>query len=375
MQTTSHQEIIWTRPDYAPPIGAAQAEIDTPALLLDLDTFESNARTLAEACRAHGVDWRPHSKAHKSPQIAHRLLELGAIGLTCAKLAEAEMYLSSGVPSVLIANTIVTPAKLQRLAALQAHGEAICAADNADVVAAAAAAGVAVGNDIPMVVDVNVGMNRTGVDTVAAALALGRLIDTSPGLSLRGIMGYEGHVLSITPRAAKVLAHQEALGFLNEVRTAFADAGLSVAIVSAGGTGCYDLTAAYPGVTEIQAGGGVFMDAMYRSDCNVADLQPALSVLATVTSRRGPTTICDAGFKTLSAFHRPPECLSHPNLEFVSLSAEHGNWNGTGPGIGGQIELLLGYSDSTILLHERIVGMRSGRVEAIFATPGRGLLQ
>ncbi len=367
--------ITWTRPDYKPAIGAGVAEIDTPALLVDLDIFEANASRLAGACRERGVDWRPHSKAHKSPQIAHKLLGIGAIGLTCAKLAEAEMYLSSGVPSVLIANMVVTPHKLHRLAALQESGEAICAADDAGVVAAAGVAGTEVGRDIPLVVDVNIGMERTGVDSVEDAIALGRLIAETSGVELRGIMGYEGHVLALDPREEKVRVHGAALSMLKQVRDAFAAEGLAIDVVSAGGTGCYDLTVSYEGVTEIQAGGGVFMDAMYRSDCHVEDLTPSATVLATVTSRRGTKVICDAGFKSVSQSHRQPECVSHPGLQFVSLSAEHGTWEGDGPDIGEQIEMLVGYTDSTIMLHERIVGMRAGKVEEVFETPGRGLLQ
>ena len=192
-------------------------------------------------------------------------------------------------------------------------------------------------------------------------------------------MGYEGHVLKCWPLPAKQKACYQALDILVESRNLLEDNGIQVEIVSAGGTGSYEISALHDGITELQAGGGVFMDAMYRRTCHVEALTPALTVLTTVTSRAADRVVVDAGFKTLSSGHQPPEVLGRSDLHLRGLSAEHGIFDiaedQAGPALGERIELLVGYSDSTTFLHNYFVAVRKGHVEKIWDISARGLLR
>ena len=359
-------------------LGLRKEDLDTPVLLINLEVFESNIQRIAQYCRRHQTQWRPHSKAHKSPEIARLLIEAGACGITCAKLAEAEVMVAHGISDILVANTIVTPVKLRRLAAVQQRGRVLATVDDTGVVRLMGEAATAARATIPVVIDIDIGMDRTGVEPSGTVLEFARLIGSTPGLALCGIMGYEGHVLTLEPREEKVNACKKALSLLIEARDLLQENDFPVEIVSAGGTGCYDITAAYEGITEIQAGGGVFMDNMYRNNCFVDDLDFALTVLATVTSRHPGHVITDAGFKTMSSSHCPPTPLGRDDLTMRSLSAEHGVWDlkpgCPGPRVGEQIEFIVGYSDSTNFLHDRFLGMRQGRVEVVWELMARGKL-
>lgn len=358
--------------------GTAIEELDTPVLLVDLDVFEANLATLMSYCRNHGTLWRPHSKSHKCPAIARLQLQAGACGITCAKLSEAELMVANGIGPVLLANQLVTRSKLARLARLQERQEVILAVDGPSGAALAGQAACDHGVCIPVMLEMDIGMNRVGVRAGESARQLARRLADTPGLELRGLMGYEGHVLAVQPREEKVRACHQALDILLETRTRLEADGLPVPVVSAGGTGCYDITAAYPGITEIQAGGGVFMDAMYRYKFHVGTLDFALTCLTTVTSRSASHVVVDAGFKTLSAYHQPPTLLDRDDLQLRYLSAEHGVFdlqpNAKGPAVGDQLRLVVGYSDSTTVLHDRFLGIRNGRVERIWPIEGRGCL-
>ena len=359
--------------------GQEIAAIETPALLVDLDLFESNVRHLAAYCNDNGKAWRPHSKAHKSPEIAQYLLANGAIGITCAKLSEAEMMAGHGIQSILLANQIVSPSKFNTLAQLQHQTEVIAAVDNIAVIASMAAAAIDAGTIVPVVIELDIGMQRVGIQPGEDALELASTICQQEGLAFKGLMGYEGHVLDITPAAEKQRVCQEALDHLVQTKALLIEEGIAVEIVSAGGTGSYEISALHDGITELQAGGGIFMDAMYRKTCHVDSLDQALSVLATVTSRSTDRVILDAGFKTLSSYHHPPEVLYRQDLNLRYLSAEHGvfdiNPGCSGPALGEQVQLLVGYSDSTTFLHDEFVATRKGRVEKIWQIAGRGLVR
>ena len=359
--------------------GTHQDDLDTPVLLVDLDIFEANVHHLADYCRTHRTQWRPHSKAHKCPEIARLQIEAGACGITCAKLSEAELMVEHGICDILLANQIIPPRKLQRLAELQRRARVIAIVDCEAAALGMARAAQAAATAVPVLVDVDIGLHRTGVEPGPAVLDLARLIDSSAGLELLGVMGYEGHVLTVEPRSAKVESCHQSLHQLLEARDALLEAGLCADVVSAGGTGCYDITAAFEGITELQAGGGIFMDLMYRDRMHVDDrLGLALTVLSTVTSRGPGRVILDAGFKTMSTFHHPPAALDRDDIELDYLSAEHGQYQvrdgEPGPDLGDRIRLAVGYSDSTSFLHDRFLGVRNGVVECCWDIAGRGLL-
>ena len=278
------------------PIGLPVAELDTPALLIDLDLLQQNIDRMAGHMRDRGMAWRPHAKAFKCPAIAHLLRRAGAIGVTVAKVSEAEVMAAGGIDDILIAHLVVGPSKAARLAALQRQAEVKVTVDHPDHVAplgrAASDAGVVIG----VLVDVDLGMNRTGVPTAEAALELAGLVSRTPGLRFDGLMGYEGHTLMIPDPAEKRAAVATAIARLLHARDVIQAAGMACRIISAGGSGSYQYTADFPGITELQAGGGIFACRYYTQLCRVEGHTPAITVLATVISRPAPDrAILDIG--------------------------------------------------------------------------------
>lgn len=353
-------------------LGLAKDHVDTPALLLDLDRYERNATKMAAFLGALGLNWRPHSKAHKSPQIARRQVQLGAIGVTCAKVGEAEVMVEYGIPSVLIANEQSAPEKFDRIAALNRHAEVITCADDPIHVAMASAAGRAAGVEIPMLVELNVGQERAGVAPGEPAAALARLIAGTPGVRFAGIMGWEGHLTTIWPAEERERQCREAMAPLIETKRLIEAAGIPVPIVSGGGSGSHGATGLVAGMTEIQAGAACLMDRLYGEQCHLdGEFEYALSIVTRVISRPTPDrAITDGGFKTMSGGESGmPLAVGLPGATLTELSAEHGHVR-----IGDRIEWIPGYSDTTTFLHDQFVGIRAGRVTAVMPLLGRGRL-
>jgi D-serine deaminase-like pyridoxal phosphate-dependent protein len=360
-------------------IGLTLDDLDTPALLLDLDAMGRNIATMSGHFRAHGLAWRPHAKAFKCPAIAHQLRKAGALGVTVAKVSEAEVMAAAGIDDILIAHLVVGPTKTARLAALQRQADVKVTVDHPDHIAPLAASARAAGVTIGVLIDIDLGMKRCGVASPEAAVALARQVSSTDGLRFDGLMGYEGHTLMIDDPGAKRAAIHEAIGRLLHAKAIVEDAGFPCRIVSAGGTGSYRYTAEIPGLTEIQAGGGIFACNYYTQVCHVAGHEPALTVLATVVSRPAPDrAILDIGRKSVSDYRTPPTLPDYPDCQVLGLSAEHASIE-VGPGttlrIGDRVSVIPGYSDFTFVLHDRVLGHRAGRVEATWELLGRGMLQ
>ncbi len=355
-------------------IGMRKEDLDTPALLIDLDRLERNIKATAAFFSSRGVGWRPHSKGHKLPPVAHMQLAAGALGIICAKLGEAEVMADAGVTGIMIANQIVGPLKTRRLAALCRRSPVIVAADCAENVRELGAAAREAGTMIGAVVEIDVsgGTGRAGVQPGEPALALAREIAAEEGLVFKGVMGWEGHTRRV-PTPERKAAIDKAVGLLVETAELCRRNGLPVEIVSCGGTGTQEWSSLVPGVTEIQAGGIVFNDTWYAS--LGVTTEHALTVLSTVTSRPAPTTVTtDAGKKAMSIDVSPPRPVG---LEAVSvgLSAEHGTARLKEPcglRVGDKLEWIVGYGDTTVHLHDEAYGIRNGRVECVWAVAGRG---
>jgi D-serine deaminase-like pyridoxal phosphate-dependent protein len=210
--------------------------LDTPALLVDLDALDANIARMAECFRRHGVNWRPHTKGIKVPQIARRLVDAGAIGITCAKLGEAEVMAAAGFNDILIANQIVGAQKIARLTELRRRCDVIVAADSEDNVAALAQAARTAGGVLRVVVEVDMGMNRAGVEPGEPAVALAKVIAGRPGLKFAGLMGWEGQTAPLDA-ASKPAAVSKAVAEIVRSAVLCRAAGLPVEIVSCGGTG------------------------------------------------------------------------------------------------------------------------------------------
>ncbi len=360
--------------------GCRKEDLDTPALLVDLPTLERNTRKMADVIiQQAGVQWRPHTKGMKTPALAHRLLEAGAIGITCAKLGEAEVMAAGGVRDILIANQIVGPRKIARLVNLRNHADVMVCVDDESNIREIDLAASEKGVRIRVLIEIDVGMNRAGVAPGEPVLSLARTIAACPGLQFSGLMTWEAHTLAIKDIGEKRRLIEESLSRLTDSADLCRRNGFPVGIVSCGGTGTYWISAFHPGVTEIEAGGGIFGDIRYRTVFGVAH-EYAMTVLSTVTSRPTPARIiCDAGKKTMSSDASVPEPIGIPNVALVALSAEHGKIELSAPAetprVGETIEFVAGYSDTTVVLHDELYGIRDGVVEAVWPLPARGRLQ
>jgi len=361
-------------------IGKPKEALDTPALLIELDVLEKNLSRMANTIlKEGGVQWRPHTKGMKTPALAHMLLNAGAHGITCAKLGEAEVMAIAGVRDILIANQIVTPQKITRLVNLRKHTDVIVAVDCIENVEALDRAAQEKGVCLRLLIEVDTGMNRAGVLPGEPTLTLAQNIVGRKGVHLAGLMTWESHAIAIKDIDEKRRVINEALTDFTDTAKLCRDNGIPIEILSCGGTGTYWISATQEGITEIQAGGGIFCDIRYRNAFGV-DHDYALTVLSSVTSRPTPTRIiCDAGKKTMSTDASVPEPIGIANVESVGCSAEHGTINLTEPAdhpkVSEQVEFVVGYSDTTVMLHNEIYGIRNGLVETVWPLWGRGKLQ
>jgi D-serine deaminase-like pyridoxal phosphate-dependent protein len=360
-------------------IGQSKWDLDTPVLLVDLPVMEGNIERMARTFREAGVNWRPHTKGQKIPAIAHKEMAAGAKGITCAKLAEAEVMAGAGIQDILIANQIVGEKKIARLVNLLPHADVAVLVDSEENVEALDRAAQEKGVRLRVLVEVNVGMERAGVAPGEATVALAKSVHSREGLIFAGLQTWEAHTIRIEDPDEKRMAVEASVGLITDSARQCREAGLPVEIVSCGGTGDYWISAVQPGVTEIEAGGGIFSDVHYRTHLGLQH-EYALFILATVTSRPNPYRIvCDAGKKTMSSDAAVPEPVGVGKVKSVSLSAEHGKIELEEPNttlkVGDKIEFVVGYGDTTVHLHEEMYGIRDGKVEVVWPILGRGKLR
>jgi D-serine deaminase-like pyridoxal phosphate-dependent protein len=360
-------------------VGGRVTDLDTPALLVDLDILESNIARMAGTFREHGVGWRPHTKAIKIPAIAYKLLAAGAHGVTVAKLSEAEIMAAAGIQDILITGPVVGAPKAARLANLSKQARPIGVVDCVEHIDMLDAAGKEYGVKIRTVIEVDLGMHRCGAQPGEPTVALAREIHKREGLAFEGLMAWEGHALRIKDIDEKRATVEEAVTKLLDTARAIRAADLPVNIISCGGTGTYPLSAAVHGITEIEAGGGIYGDLVYSRSFGI-DHPMAMTVIATVISRPSPTRIVtDAGFKTLSSQGAAPEPKDIKNVSGIRMSAEHGTMDleepNTNVKVGDKVYWRVGYTDATVVLHETMYGIRNGIVEVEWPIVARGKLQ
>jgi len=354
-------------------------EIPTPALVVDVAAMERNIRRMADYFAGRPCKLRPHFKAHKTPEIARRQLGAGSCtGLTCATVGEAEVVVREGLTrDVLIANEIVGPGKAARVAKLAAGADVIVAVDSEygldDLAGAARVAGVQAG----VLVDVNVGLPRCGIAPGEAALALARRAHETEGVVLRGLMGYEGHVVGLADRAEREAKAEKAMDRLLRTARLVRDAGLPCEIVSAGGTGTFDITGAMEGITEVQAGSYVLMDTAY--DALGLPFELAFSVLGTVLSRPRPEQCAaDNGHKACSVDHGNPAVKGVEGATVLFLSDEHATIAlpaACAIGVGDRIELWPSHIDPTINLHDVLYAVEGDEVVGVWPITARGYVE
>jgi 3-hydroxy-D-aspartate aldolase len=373
------------RPDAAVP--TRKSDIATPALLLDLDRFERNLQKMAAHVQAAGKKLRPHAKTHKCPEIARRQAAAGAVGVSVAKVSEAEVMAAAGIPNLLITTEVVGPEKIARLlGVLGRQPETMVVVDNADNVRELGRAVARAGRVLNVLVDVEVGGRRTGVAPGEPAVELGREVLAQPAMNLRGLQGYAGQCAHVLGWEKRRRASRRWMSSLMKTRTLFEKRGLAVEVVTGGSTGTFDIDSELAGLTELQCGSYCAMDLDYRriggkGSGDALEFEMALTVLTTVISVPAPDrTIVDGGFKAFST-DRPlvPEAVERPGIEFSWAGDEHGRLAIADPDrrphLGDQIEFFPPHCDPTFNLYDRVHAMRGDRVEAVWEIVGRGCSQ
>ncbi|MGE0797487.1 MAG: alanine racemase [Lautropia sp.] len=349
----------------------------TPYLALDLDAFEANVARMAGTILGAGKRWRPHVKAIRSPVLARQLIAAGAHGVTCSSVTAASQMVAAGIGDVLIATEVVGETNWRQLAELNRQARVYCATDSLWHAGQVAAAGRAAGTTIPLLIEIEVGLRRAGV-VAAEAPALFAGIETLDGVSAAGVMAWEGHTTTIADPADKARAVAAAVGLLTDAADRCRAAGYPVDIVSCGGTGTYPFSSRIDGVTEIQAGGGVFGDERYRTEFHI-DLDTALTLVTTVLSRPTPTRIvCDAGWKATGCHPSQSRPVLPANPTRLAWSAEHLTIECSDPDEispirpGDRLTLRLGDADATVFLHRRLWTFRGGALCSCLPLPDNG---
>jgi D-serine deaminase-like pyridoxal phosphate-dependent protein len=362
-------------------VGQRLEEVDTPALVLDLDAFERNLRTLADLARGR-VRVRAHAKASKSPDVSRRQMALGAVGVCCQKVSEAEAMVEGGIPDVLVSNEVVGAAKLERLAQLARRARIGVCVDDAgnarDLQAAAARAGA----KLDVYVELEVGMGRCGVAPGALALALARVVAASPDLRFAGLQAYNGRAQHVRSNAERRALIDKAAAAVRATRALLEANGIACPIVTGAGSGTFMFEIESGAWDEIQPGSYAFMDADYAKNEWAAPLprfEHALFVLATVMSRAQPgRAIVDAGLKASSVDSGMPTVWQRPGLAYALASDEHGFVEiapgAAAPALGEKLLLVPGHCDPTINLYDWYVCVRAGVVEALWPITARGAL-
>jgi D-serine deaminase-like pyridoxal phosphate-dependent protein len=364
----------------APParVGMSMDEIDTPALVIDLDAYERNLDRMAGKLRSAPVRLRAHAKTHKCAVIARQQMRRGAVGVCCQKVGEAEALIHAGVDDVLVSNQIVSPQKIARLVALAKQATvAVCAdhpANVRDLAHAAASANVC----MPVLVEVDIGAGRCGTAPGQATIELARAIAHESSLRFAGIQAYHGkaqHIYALGDRRAAIEA---SAALTRQTVQQLKAAGLECQTVTGAGTGTFELELASGIYNELQAGSYIFMDVDYaKVEGSPHEFEHSLFVLCQVMSRPTPDrAVVDAGLKAHSVDSGLPRVHGRPDIEFVGASDEHGTLKlhnpAGGPALGELLRLVPGHCDPTVNLYDWYVATRNNRVEALWPIIARG---
>jgi D-serine deaminase-like pyridoxal phosphate-dependent protein len=341
----------------------------TPALLGDLDVFDANVDAMAGLLQGSGKSLRPHVKTHRTPKLARRQLGPSVVGVTCATVGEAEVMVEAGIDDVFVANEIVDPSKLARLVALAHRARVTTAADDEAPMAALSREAVDEGVSVGVLVDLDIRLQRCGVDSVTAAVALGHRITDSPGLRLDGLMGYEGRIRGTSEGRGDVV--RRAYGVLADTRAAFLDAGLPVDVISAAGTSTLHEALADPTITELQAG----VYALMEPELIASDMpfRCAATVRGTVISRHPGRIVLDVGRRAVGMEYGAPIPVA---LETSGLwvSDEHTTISVVGPTpeLGAHVDLIPAQVRTTFNLHDHVWVCRDGVITDRWPVSARG---
>jgi D-serine deaminase-like pyridoxal phosphate-dependent protein len=359
---------------YGDQIGRSRTDVSTPALLLDLDKAKRNIATMAAEFRELPADLRPHFKAHKSPQLARLQVEAGAIGVACATVWEAIVVAEAGIIDVLITSELAQPDKVRAAAELARSHRLTVAVDDLRNAEQLSRAAVEAGAELEVLIELDVGMGRCGVRSREQALPLAERIGELPGLKLRGLEAYEGHVMLEPDPDQRIADTRRANRQAIDAFDFLAERGHPVEVISAGGTGTYHITGANPRIHEVQAGSYVLMDAMHRA-LAPGGFEVAMTVAGTVISRQANTVVLDCGRKTVGIDFVTPPLVSHPEGRVRYFAEEHCIVDFPGPrslDLGDVAEVMGGYGPTTVNLHDVFHVVEDGVVTDIWPVTPRG---
>ncbi len=357
-------------------------ELPTPALTIDLDVLERNLDRMADYCRQHGIGLRPHTKTHKTPEVARMQVQRGAVGLTVAKVGEAEVMAAAGLDEILIAFPIWGNEKLRRIAALARERNILLSLDNEATAQGLSRAAGAAGATVGVLAEFDVGMRRCGVEPGPAALELARKVEKMPGLKFRGLMLYPGNIWGTEENREKIV--KDVAERVGKALEPFRKAGMEVEIVSGGSTPSALLTHKIPGVTEIRPGTYVYNDlnTFYQGACRLEDC--AARVVATVVSTAVPgRAMIDAGSKTLSSdgLGSGPATghgmvVEASDAPLIKLNEEHGHIDITRSShkfyVGEVVTVIPNHVCTCVNMHDEVFLVRKGQVEGSWKVAARG---
>jgi len=353
-------------------IGQPFDTLDSPQLLIDLDVVDANLQRIFTACRLRGIKVRVHFKSLKCAGLARHIAAAGADGFLCAKLCEAEVLADAGLTDIFVATQIVGSIKLRRLAELARRAQVRVCVDDADNVAEMSQAAQVAGVTIGVLIEVDVGMHRCGVEAGEPVLALARRIVASPGLRFLGLQGYDGHLQQVADAGERGERCRQGLAPMIASRRLLEGHGISVEVMTGAGTGTWEYVAATDGMTEIQPGSFVLMDVAYHT------VRPefgcSLSIWTTVISRRPGNYVLDAGSKAISKDFGTPAIKGRPQDRVVKLAEEHTVVETTDLGvkIGERREVLPAHCCATMNLHRACVAVRGSKVVALWPIEASG---
>ncbi len=365
-------------------IGMDASEIQTPALVLDLDALERNIKKMGDYAKAHGMRHRVHGKMHKSVDVARLQVELGgACGICCQKVSEAEVFARGGIKDVLVSNQVRDPAKIDRLARMPKLGaRTICCVDDIDNVADLSEAAQRHGTQIECLVEIDCGAGRCGVTTTPEVIAIAKAIDAAPGLKFAGIQAYQGamqHMDLYKDRKAKI---DIAVAQVKDAVDGLKAEGLDCDIVGGGGTGSYYFESTSGVYNELQCGSYAFMDADYGrildengNRIDHGEWENAFFILTSVMSHaKADKAIVDAGLKAQSVDSGLPVIFGRTDVEYIKCSDEHGVVADPESvlKVNDKLHLVPGHCDPTANVHDWYVGVRDGKVEALWPVSARG---
>jgi len=356
--------------------------LNTPSLLVDIDAFERNLAAMAAQARKSGLSLRPHAKAHKSSSIARRQIAAGAIGISCATLGEAEILGAAGIPGLLVTSPVVTPSMIARLVAMRA--DVMVVVEDAGNVDALAQACAAAGRRLPVLVEIDVGQNRTGVASALQAVSLARQVAASAQLEYRGIQAYWGHLQQVPEFTARRGVVRQQAEIVRSAIAALRDAGLPPVIVTGGGTGTALIDAELGVFTELQPGSYLFMDSSYRRGLlwpdGVAPFETSLFVRANVVSvNRAQHAVINAGLKSFATDSGLPLAVrgSPAGTTYRFMGDEHGALVYGAPtdarlAIGDGVECVVSHCDPTVNLYDFFHCVRGDQLVEIWRIDARG---